>query len=168
MKIRNGFVSNSSSSSFIVVIPKDPKERNKLLDQCSEDERPVIDQELANVSASAIGVAHALVSRVKYNDNATTLSRRSHNDIDKLLRDVINKEHDTISKIIDVDDTYDTDEEKALIMCLGYNIISREISKKFIGNDVYYMTFSDEDGGAEADMRSSGPGRQFTYIQDDE
>jgi len=173
MKVRSGFVSNSSSSSFIVAIPKDAKEREKLLNECTGEERRLIEREMEDISSSVIGVAHALVSLVRYNTEYKEVMSRGHYGgsgvIANNLKDVMTKDEFLIENIISLfDDGRNLNAEGLLVVCLGNNILAKDIAKKFADSDLYYMTFSDEGGGVEAEMRSRGPGYQFTYMQDDE
>ena len=71
MKIRNGFVSNSSSSSFVVVLPKKPEYKNDIYDM-------LFNKKLETITEEYIGSLNtAQISELVYRDLKLTNFKRA-------------------------------------------------------------------------------------------
>jgi hypothetical protein len=104
MKIRNGFVSNSSSSSFVVVFPREPKSMEEVKDLLFDKDQtiyanPYYDPEYYNIEDSGWDIN--TVATTVWND----ICEQSKNDFEKAIEEMGNG-------VIDDNDAPDYDDFK--------------------------------------------------------
>ena len=147
MKIRNGFVSNSSSSSFLVAFPSRPKSAKDVKDMVFGSKRKIKHPFMEDSSKSTQVLSEViwrLIEKQIPNNRNLFLSRINNLFIEETYKDngkyIIAKENSVSDWGNDVDwEAYEADVKKAVI-----NFIEEHKGSYF-----YYFEFADDNGKPE-------------------
>lgn len=162
MKIRSGFVSNSSSSSFIIAVPKDIKTVGTLQDYLFRSQK-TIHSEWGSASYAVSDVAHRV-----FEDMLRTGQRTPEQLAEDFSHGWTEAYTDAEAKICQkykVDQLYKIEDrqlyEKAWKELIAMrDKISLKIAKKFIKDNpgcvFYCLEYSDNDGEFDCTMEHAG------------
>lgn len=156
MKIRNGFVSNSSSSSFIVVFDEDPRDNPEYLKRILYDNMDFIRPEYDHMgdSISTDVLVSGILNELRNKKQATIA------DLVELLKDnmVSYQEKMFLYEMNSKSPEYEKMEEELNIreFKLAMNVAKKFDAETAKGKFVFVMEFSDGDGNIGTQLEHGG------------